>query len=72
MIGAVVKILKRKALDQAFDDISDKHSECFLVCLDSDSGAKQTAKVFVDMKKDSMLRQILPKLVADVMKQTQR
>jgi hypothetical protein len=76
MIETVVKLIqsRRKPLDKTFDDISGKHSECFLVCLEpsDDTESKQTAKVFIDLKKDSTLRQILPKLVADAMKQTQR
>lgn len=48
-----------------------KGSECFIVCLEKDSSDNQTAKVYFDLKKNSTLKQILPALVEDVIKQTQ-
>lgn len=48
-----------------------KGSECFMVCLEkNDSSDKQTAKVYLDLKENSTLKQILPALVEDVIKQT--
>ena len=49
-----------------------KGSECFMVYLEkNDSSNKQTAKIYFDLKKNSTLKQILPALVEDVIKQTQ-
>lgn len=56
---------------EAFKALSISHDECIIVCLDKiDGEVSAKVKCLVDLERNSTLKHVLPKIIADIVRKT--